>query len=73
MPQNAISACPQPSSHHAVARIVVLSLVYVVLIVLVLLGLPVDAGIEVVVVGGGAALMLSAQLLSGNQPQVGRA
>lgn len=73
MTNRPIAACPVPSPQHMVARVAVLSLVYVVLVVCIVLGYPVDAGIKVVVVGGGAALLLSAQLLSRDQFQVGRA
>lgn len=58
-PNLPVSACPQPS--HAPA-IVVLGLTYTVLVILVILGHPVDDGIQIIGLGAGTALVFITQL-----------
>lgn len=53
-----IAACPLPVP----ATVAVLGLIYTVLVVLVVLGHPVDVAIKIIGVGGGATLLLTAQL-----------
>ena len=52
-----IAACPYPGSSAAG----VLALTYAVLIIIVVLGYPVDVGIQVITLGGAAALQLFAE------------
>ena len=52
-----IAACPYPGNYAAG----VLALTYAVLIIIVFLGYPVDVGVQVITLGGAAAVQLLAE------------
>lgn len=59
-----IAACPLP-----LPAVAVLGLTYTVLVILVVLGHPVNLGIQVISIGGGAALLLTTQLRTASHRQ----